>query len=215
MINESRCCLDIETVENERAALWYGTVEVKAPSNYKDQDKIDAYIAAARNKLGSKAALTWNTGKMVSFAVCGVKETSEQFFWGLDETELLLKLIEVVGTREVYTKSGKLFDFPFLVGRLLANNIEVPTFLRQKSLMLDVDDFFSWSSANPQRMSLDAYAHGLGISGKAGSYTLAGDLYTAAITGGETTELEAQLKEYNIQDVLIVREMVRRYLGIK
>lgn len=212
---ESRICLDIETVENENAPKWWANVEVKAPSNYKDQEKIDKYIADARMKLGGKSALTWHTGKVLSFATCGVADDTDPFFfWSIDEAEVLKKLIEAVGTREVYTKSGKLFDFPFLVGRLMANNIEIPTFLRQKSLMKDVDDFFSWSQSNSQRLSLDAYAHGLGIAGKSGDFKVINYLYGAALMGEDTTELEAKAKEYNIRDVLIVRELVRRYSGV-
>lgn len=211
---ESRCCLDIETVRNERAGDWYADVKVSAPANYKDPDKIEAKVKELRGKLEEKAALTWHTGRVISYAVCGVKTDGAVFEWDLDEAVLLRKLAETIGTREVYTKSGKLFDFPFLVGRYMANKIEVPTFLRQRSLQFDIDEFFSYSSANQQRMSLDAYAHGIGMSGKAGNYKLADALYYAAISGEDTKEIEKELEEYNIQDVNIVREIVRRYTGV-
>ena len=209
---EARICLDIETVGNERATEWFAKTEVKAPSNYKDQAKIDKYVEDARRKLESKAALTWHTGKVFSFAVCGVHDDNATFVHGLNEEAVLNSLTELVGDRTVYAKSGKLFDYPFLVGRYLANDIQVPSFLRDKNRMLDVDDFFSWSQSNNQRLSLDAYAHGLGISSKAGDFSVVQKAYDALVTQSDEAEgLIEQLKAYNIQDVLIVRELVRRY----
>jgi len=211
----SKVCLDIETVANERAPSWFSKVEVKAPSNYKDEDKIKAYVESARNKLGSKSALTWHTGKAFSFALADINNDETLFMHSLDEVELLKTIATECAGREVYTKSGKLFDFPFLVGRFLANSVPLPAFLVQKTFQYDVDDFFSWSQSNGQRMSLDAYAHGLGITGKTGSYDMAQKLYTEMITGGSNVaKLEQELEDYNIQDVLIVREIVRRYQGI-
>ena len=209
----SRVALDIESVSNERAAEWNSKKEIKAPANYKDPDKIKEYVARERLKLGSKDALSWVTGKLFSFATVDIKTGEPFFLHSLDEKELLLEITDQCSGRDVYTKSGKLFDFPFLVGRYMYNKLPVPTFLIQKSFQHDVDDFFSWSSSNPQRGSLESYAHGLGISGKHGDYKTAEKLYTAMLIGDSTPEMVEELKVYNIQDSMIVREMVQRYYG--
>ncbi len=56
--------IDIETAsQGKRAKELHAVTHIKAPSNYKDQEKIDAYIATAREKLGDRDGLGWHTGK--------------------------------------------------------------------------------------------------------------------------------------------------------
>lgn len=209
----SRIALDIESVPHERADDWYSGVSVKAPSNYKDEAKIKAYVDAARAKLGQKAALSWHTGKVLSFAVADVKTNESLFFWGLDEVKVLDQLELYCTGRTIYAKSGKLFDYPFLIGRYMANKMPVPRFLKSNETKKDVDDFFSYSNANPQRGSLQAYAHGLNIAGKDGDFSIASKVYYDSLAGLLSEDDVKKLETYNKQDALIVADMVRRYEG--
>ena len=205
--------LDIETVPHETAEDYLSNVKVSAPSTWKDKDKIKQREEENRSKLLSKAALTWYTGKVFSFAVSPIDGSEPVFFYSLDEKEVLKQISKVCSGKIVYAKSGKLFDYPFLIGRYLSNEIVIPQFLKDSTSKLDVDDFFSYSSANPQRSSLEAYAHGLGISGKSGDFGIVGKVYNALMLGDCKQEDIDELKQYNIQDAVIVSEMVRRYRG--
>jgi hypothetical protein len=209
--NESQCVLDIETVMNERAMDWYATKQYKAPSHYKDDQKILDYIDNARAKDMNNAALEWNTAKVFTFAVSDVNGDNFVFVYSLDEREVLARLSKLVGEKTVWSKSGKVFDYPLLIGRYIANKMVLPSFLKDRVRQKDVDDFFGFSQSSPQRGSLERYAHGLGVDGKTGSYKLAQTTYDLMVTGQEHMEELTQLRDYNIQDAVIVREMVRRY----
>jgi len=209
--------IDIETVRHERADAWWNKTEIKAPANYKDQVKIDAYIKEKKAALGSKSALTWHTGKVFSIAFGNIEGDTIDFNVDLDEAKLLTYLSDMtnkVNIQKVYSKSGKTFDYPFLVGRYLANKLTPPRFLSERSCLYDVDDFFVYSAASSQRMSLEAYAYGLGIEGKFGDYTIVDKVYSGMITNTCSEDDLSLLMKYNKQDVEIVKEMVKRYYGM-
>jgi len=205
---------DIETVMNERAPQWWDTVKIEAPKNFKDPEKIKAAIDEKKAKLYSKSALTWHTGKVFSFAAVSVKNPKEtKFFHSLDEKEVLNEIAKACNGKEVFAKHGKHYDYPFLVGRYLANSIAVPSFLRGKQMAREVNDFWSYSQSCDQILNLEATAYGLGIEGKFGDFKIVGQVYDSLITNTCTPEMLKQLEDYNIQDAAIVAEIVRRYNG--
>lgn len=209
-----RMILDIETVKHENADTWWLTKEVKAPSNYKDEEKIKRYIEDARKKLGSKSALTWHTARMFSFSYSFTDSDEIFFAFDLDEAKLLSKLHDISKHHTIYTKGGKGFDFPFLIGRYMAHSLPMPMFLKNSSSRHDVDEFFSYSMACDQRGSLDMYAFGLGIEPKKGTFQIVEEVYADMLIGNnddEAKERLAKLEEYNKHDVYIVKEMLRRY----
>ena len=159
--------IDIETAsQGKRAKDFHSTVVLKAPKNFKDQEKIDANIAAQREALGSKDGLTWHTGKVISFAWEVVDTGVQGFFFSANEAEVLKAFTEVTAKFNLIGKESKDFDFPFLRGRYMANKIAQPSGLMDFRRQYDCNDFLGNSRACGQRLKLDYYAHALGIEAK-------------------------------------------------
>lgn len=208
--------IDIETVANEESTAWWDEFEIEAPKNYKDPEKIKALEIEKRKALYGKSALTWHTGKVFSFATVSIEDPTKKFFMhSLDEKDLLETLSLYCKGQELWSKSGLTFDYGFIVGRMMKHGVDVPTSLDKFQLAKDVDNFFGRSAASGQRLSLNAYAHGLGIGGKDGSYKIVGKVYDQMITGDVNEADVEELKRYNLRDAEIVAEMVRRYRGYK
>lgn len=106
-------------------------------------------------------------------------------------------------------KNSEDFDRPFCIGRALHHNIGVPLEWQQAYAIKDVDHIFSRSRACGQIGKLNDYAYGIGFTAKTNEGSNVADMYNRMLLGDEQAEVE--LKEYNIQDALIVSEMVRRY----
>jgi len=213
--------IDIETVSQGKRAIKYTDAKhYSAPSNYKDQEKIDANIEGQREKARGKHGLHWVTGKVFSVALVDVYGGDEPvFFSGLEESTVLEALRPYLQGNRLIGKTSKMFDFPFLIGRYMANGGGVPRALRTKNMLYDVDDFFGYSASSLQRTSLDAYAHGIGYKSKPMNGSAVQSLYNsildAKIQKDETAEavLWTQLKEYNIHDCEVVKQMTLAYYG--
>jgi len=228
MHNIRTWALDIETAsEGKRATDYTNGKSYYAAKNIKDPDKIAASIEAQKKKAGETHALHWWTGKVISVAIVEVHGDDYQVF-DLDyynsEKELLEDLAVYIGVRDtIITKSGDTFDVPFLVGRMMLHKIKLPAWLTQTSLHRDVDKFFGWSASSGQRSTLEAYAHGLGIEGKAGGLKgsevpgLYARIKVLEIEGkiAEAKLLWKELSEYNLQDSRITAEIARRYMGVE
>ena len=223
----SECTLyaiDIETVSQGKRAIDYtGQLELKAPSNYKDEEKIAAYVEKEKVKLQSKHGLHWWTGKVISVAIVDVFGNNEdQVFMGHDETKILKELNGVIGTGYVKLISmrGQTFDYPFLVGRFMANYIQIPrVFKTGRFGLLDVENFFGFSSASGQRGKLDDYAHGIGFAGKPGELDgskvqgLYDTIMAADMEDDRLTAVAAwkQLEKYNLHDAQVVKALANLY----
>ena len=125
--------LDIETYADitpeqlERMATG-----IQAPKNWKDPEKIAAYIEKAKADLVEKAALSPRTGKVVCVGMCirNVGESGAEWEpWVLataDERKLL-NMIDVVldgcAITRIVTYNGRRFDLPYLVARYMGHNI--------------------------------------------------------------------------------------------
>jgi len=118
---------DIETTANQEAIDMLP--EPTAPANYKDAEKIAAYIVTKRIEQAEKAALDPDTGKVaaIGLSVSGKEiisinrnEATERdviiFFWNrFAETNAHSCGYNIIG-----------FDLPFLLRRSFALGIEVP-----------------------------------------------------------------------------------------
>jgi hypothetical protein len=218
--------IDIETISQGKNANDFidKCHKFKAPSNYSDEKKIAAYIDKERGKEVSKHGLYWWRGRVLSIATVDCRTGESKFYFDYDEKQVLNELREDLdkGQVRLWSKSGKTFDYPYLVGRYMANKIELPRVFKSKpfdSVLNDVDEFFGRSSASAQRTKLDYYAWGLGLENKPMNGGQVQSLYNqmldAKMRGDEAAEAEAivKLKEYNIFDSTVVAEMVKRFFG--
>ncbi len=203
--------IDIETFRADNDQDWWNKTTIRAPSNYKDLEKIEAYIEKERAKLSEKSALHWYVSKIISVAIVNVETREELVICHKDEKTLLELLVEAINPRDkLIGKNSKSFDFPFIVGRLMANEIKIPQVFKSRYDLLDVDDFFGYGQ-NSSKGKLDAYAFGLDIDGKSGSGGNVAKLWEAYLSGDEASRVE--LEQYNLNDSLIVAEMARRYFA--
>jgi len=219
MIN---CAYDCETAENSRAVGWIDKIHLSAPSNYKDPVKIKAYLDDQRAKLLSKSALSWWTARIVSIAIVNINDlTDVRYCFNVNEKELLKDIaVQLSDVSHLYGKTSNTFDQPMLVGRFLANNLPVPTVLKQKNT--DIDNYFGWSSQSSQRGSLDAYLYGLDLEGKPMKGSMVPKMFAKYLVNlalkknpEDQEHFLRELKEYNIFDSMAVAQIVRKYEGIE
>lgn len=214
--------VDIETVSQGKIACEYTDNKSYKLGNVKDPLKIEAKLKEKRDEARGRHALTWWTGKIVSLSIVDVfGDDEDRVIYGYDEEYILKTFSELVdnSTCRLIGKTSENFDFPFLGGRYMANNIQVPRVLRSRYDLLDCDKFFGYSSAAGQRGSLNDYAQGLGLDmkpmsgGQVGK--LYGDIVTAKMSGDTVAEKAGwkELTDYNLHDSRIVAEMARRYYG--
>jgi len=210
--------IDIETVsQGNRANEWTEQAPVKL-GNIKDPTKIAQKEAEKRDEMRSKHGLHWITGKIVCATIVNVWGDEVHQFYGRDEVKILHDLSAYLEEPcYLIGKNSKTFDFPFLIGRYMAQYMRVPRGLKEWSRLLDVDDFFGRSAASTQRTTLNGYAHGVNYNKKpmdgASVQGVYDNIIAAEIEKDETTVnmLWKQLLEYNKHDCEVVRAMAVLY----
>lgn len=217
--------IDIETrgSNSPKVEEYFLNAKVKVPSNYKDQVKIDAYIEANRDKERRKAALHWATGSVFSVALTNVQTEQSYVLCSTDEKEVLQFLTNKLSEQQVASLVGKnseTFDFPFLVGRFMANDMSIHTIFkagRYEKKLNDIDNIFGYSSASQQRGKLNMYAMGLGLDGKNGDGSAVpqkyNDMVLAEVGGDDETvaQIKKEVEEYNVNDTLITARIWAAY----
>lgn len=165
--------LDIETVPIREAVerRLSDPPEFTAPGNYKDPDKIEAYVESKRaeweDKLRSEAALSELTGRVVAVGIVnddrGIATAQE------DEAELVrLAADELANCNRVVTFNGSSFDLRFLRNRMLMHGISPPTVLGSESRyalqrQVDLRDFLTGFDRY-QRGKLDEWCAAFGLA---------------------------------------------------
>lgn len=205
--------IDIETVPNQSADAYVDQEKFEAPANYKDPEKISQAIMQKRQAALDKAALRWWTGKVICIGIVDVDNGWSEVLAGDDEAAILDDFFSLLSVkfRDYYltSKSGKDFDFPFLVGRAMANNIGLPPQLFSRYQITDVNEIFGRHSTATQRGKLSDYAWGLGIDGKMGSGGDIGHWYNLARLGDEAAW--KYIRDYCLRDTEIVAKILKRY----
>lgn len=204
---------DIETVPNERAAKYLEQAKYEAPSNYKDQDKIAAYIENAKKKDLEKAALYWWTGRIVAIGYRSTFMSCAFTIMGKDEADLIKCFFGVLCAEEKRSlcenffpigKNSKNFDIPYIIARAMYHDLGIPACLKQRRGLSDIDEIFGTSSSS-QKGSLADYAFGLNLDGKLGSGEMVKDWFADEDEGWN------KIKAYCSQDVEITHEIISRY----
>lgn len=131
----SEVVIDIETVADLPPDLHRKmAAKLRAPSNWKDPEKIKKKIAQLEEEMVDKAALSPKTGRIVAVGVAVRSlESSEWNYHVLtdqtqDEPKLLLALDEVMYTVSpvrVIHFYGRKFDIPFLVARSMKYGLKL------------------------------------------------------------------------------------------
>ena len=211
--------LDIETTsQGKRAKDYTDNKYYEAPKNIKDPEKIKANIEGQKKKAAEGHALKWYLGKVISVALVGVHNDTRKVFYGHDEKKILTELANELGMCKLIGKSSHTFDFPFLVGRYIANKIPVPLVLKHRHHLLEIDTFFGWSMSSGQRGRLAEYAHGAGLDGKLMNGADVPILYnkilmTESTTGDieEVNKMWKEIADYNLDDADKTAEIAERY----
>jgi len=213
--------VDIETVSQGKRAVDYTNGKYYKPaSNIKDPEKIKANIQKQKDAANDKHGLHWTLGKIVS--VCFVDvfgDDKDVVLYGFDEIEILTKATEFLCGAKIIGKTSENFDWPFMIGRYMANGLTVPLSLKSRGLMYDVDKIFGWSSASGQRGRLDDYAHGIGFKSKPMQGSQVQKLYDTILLAkmeGDKVAEEAgwkELTDYNLHDGHVVKALCLAYYG--
>lgn len=176
---------DIETGPVSVDKLADQMPEFKAPANYKDEEKIQAYKQEQQEKWIEKAALDASTGQVLAIGVKTsngetiIKEAVfeseiEMLKWFWDEVTITSADTSWVG----YNSNG--FDLPFLFRRSLVYGIQPGYAFRESRYWPArfVDLMEVWACGNrEQRISLDKLARLLNVGGKSGSGKFFAELY--------------------------------------
>ena len=212
--------VDIETVSQGKRAIDYTDGKTYKLGNVKDPVKVEAALQKKKDEERGKHGLSWITGKICSICFIDVFGNDEdKVFYGFDEEEILEKSAEFMDGSKLIGKSSEGFDFPFLVGRYMANGVRIPMSLKTKGLLYDVDKMFGWSSSSGQRGTLDGYAHGIGFKSKPMHGSQVQKLYDSILEAKMSKDKVAedagwkQLADYNVHDGKVVKALALAYYG--
>jgi hypothetical protein len=213
--------LDIETVSQGLRANEYTDKKSYKLGNVKDEEKVAKALKKKQEEARGKHGLHWTTGKVCSVALVSICGEDSIVISGYDEKTILEELAPYLDGDTIIGKSSEGFDAPFLIGRYMDNRIKVPRSLKPSArLAYDVDKFFGFSASSGQRGSLDAYAHGLGLESKTMHGSMVQGVYDTAVNAkmemDTVTEDAAwqQIRDYNLGDSIIVKEMVLLFGGV-
>jgi len=213
--------VDVETVSQGKRAIEYTNGKDYKLGNVKDPKKIEAKLLEKKEEARQKHGLNWWTGKIISIGFVDVfGNDPDVCFYGYDEFEILTKAYDFLNGSKLIAKSGITFDYPFLVGRFMANDFaKIPFSLRTRSLQYDVDNFFGWSSASGQRGSLSDYSQGIGFKEKPLTGNMVQGIYDTAVDAKMQNDSVAEkaawkeITDYNLHDCKAVKAIARAYYG--
>lgn len=133
MTQGNEIVLDIETAADvDSPALAALAEEITPPKNWKDQEKIAAYVEQRRRDLIEKAALSPLTGRIVAIGLAIQApdgEWEEHIWMAGTEAEIIIganAAIDRAGCGQLVTFNGKPFDIPYLLARSIRHGLELP-----------------------------------------------------------------------------------------
>ncbi len=209
--------LDIETiaVQGTRAVQYrmYLAKTVEAPGNYKDVDKINAYI---EDKVNSKMLATSLDPNVGEICTIGVLDNGPVIFQRTDTIsektmlEQFLNYIKQIPISRWKGKGIKRFDIPFIRTRALVHGLhELNEMLRFERypdpyVVSDLEDSYWWPASGPREfVSQSVIADALNIE------------YNDTVTGADVADLWAA-KNYNViiehcvDDIQVCDEIFKR-----
>jgi len=177
---------DIETYRDQLPDnyLRYKIGDIKAPSNYKDQDKIDAYVANAKIEALDKLALSPLTGRIILIGMLFDKnpELANATEYAINmkpvwyvplqgEEEEILEKFWMLSSKHLFQDAnllsfnGKAFDLPFIMNRSAIKKVKPPRKMQMTDYLSKYRhtphfDLFNWFGSG----SLVEWSYRLGIS---------------------------------------------------
>lgn len=168
---------DIETGPRSRAELAECVPTFEAPSNWKDPEKIRAYVAEKEVEWFQSAALSALTGRVLAIGYANEDTGEIGFFATGDEAADLAAFWHLIAptgylNADLIGFSSNRFDLPFLIRRSWHHRVPVPADIVSgrwlPSQCRDVLD--TWRCGNREdSVSLDRLAQFLGVGRKTGS----------------------------------------------
>lgn len=219
--------VDIETVPSDKIGEIVDKMTFTAPSNYKDPDKIAAYIEERREAAKIDGGLSWMTGKIISYAFVNVGDIAQGIKprsisgCGVDEKQLLTKMVADMKDNSMMNLIGKtseVFDFPYMRGRLIANDIVMPDTMRNRYQLFDIDSIICGRQGTKQTGSLNSYLEACGLPTKTGHGSDVYGKYLSAIASKVAGDMDQykkimlEIKEYNINDTIGTAKLAYRLL---
>jgi len=162
--------LDIETFALDDAAEYID--EPTAPANYKDQEKIAAYVADAKAKAISKCALDVDLCRIVAIGYSGIAGTGVEVCGHENQERGLLAEMWIAATKlgqyDGFCGFNILaFDLPVLIRRSQYLGVDVPRMAlnldKYRTPHIDLMERLSFNGKVKYR-SLDFYCRRFGIS---------------------------------------------------
>lgn len=205
---------DIETGPREREEVLACAPKFKAPSNYKDPEKIAAAIAEQEEEFVQRAALCASTGRVHAI---GIRKDGETLIFGDQDGEReMLRLFW--GWVEDCVRTGYAligfniarFDIPFLIRRSWALGVTpacgvIGGYGRLNPAFIDLMQEWQCGDRGAS-ISLDRLCRMLGLPGKNGD-------------GAEFARLwkedKAKAETYLTNDIMVTLRVAERMLGIK
>lgn len=187
--------LDLATAPVPDAATYLdGTV--RAPSNYKDEDKIKAYIAEKEGERVAMAATDIDLARVIGIGALG-QHISPVVVGTYRDEDVEARQLESIGSSldecRIVTFGGLNFDLPLLMRRARYLGVDFPTINLDRYKSSHIDLMNVLSDRDPRRMrSLDFYCKRLG-------YT---DLCPKPLTGAEEAQVPVTGKWDELADSL-------------
>jgi hypothetical protein len=164
---------DIETGPSPREQIADLCPDFEAPANYRDPDKVAAYIAEKREAWFADAALSALTGRVLAIGYMDLhdRQPAPAIFATGDEPADLEAFWALTAGCEILGFNSNTFDLPFLIRRSWHHRIPIPVDLHRgrylPSRCIDILD--SWRcGVREDRTSLDKIARHLGVGRKTG-----------------------------------------------
>ena len=173
----SNYIFDIETGPRSRAELAECVPTFEAPSNWKDSEKIRAYVAEKEAEWFQSAALSALTGRVLAIGYLDAVTDELGYFASGDEAADLAAFWQLVAptgylNSDLIGFSSNRFDLPFLIKRSWKHRITPPYWLRQcrywNDLVVDLREVWQLGDSRAHG-SLGAISRHLGLGDKAGS----------------------------------------------
>ena len=203
--------LDIETAAANPATFTAG--DIAAPSNYKDPEKIAAYIAEKAAEAHGKTSFDVHTGRLlcVGLAIDG-DPVETAYDETLDETGRLLCFVADACTEALKRGNGRFavcghniaaFDVPWLWRLAVKHRHRLAGLLPYRKWGDGlVDTMQLWSITNPKEyVKLDTIARFLGYSGKEDGMSGA-EVWPAYLRGEHD-----RIRHYCAKDVALTRSI--------
>lgn len=201
---------DIETGPRPDEELASMMPEFEAPKNYKDAEKIKAYIDGERKDWLEKAALSPVTGRVLAI---GVRTPAGNEIFADDEKTALIafwtRMTDLIrGGAQMVGFNIFRFDLPFLMRRSWSHGVQVPTGIVDARGYYNrahfTDLYEVWQCGDKSAsISLDALSKFLGVGAKNGEGAHFAKLWAT----------ERKLALAYLENDLLLTENVARRLG--